>query len=172
MVDLDDATLERARVGQPYFIYQRIPLGNVVEAYFLFPVPYGFWFLLRTVNSIWPQESAAKAYFDGTLKVEFFLRGSGKSQQGVPVSLNLFATPGGDGISIDGINRLTCGEGPKGAKLQNTVYPIRDTIEIRVTGHDPLAIPIHPLYVDIALLGYLIPDSRLDLWKGTANGTD
>lgn len=148
------------REAQPYFIYGRLTL-NAPTNYFLFPIDYGFWYLLRKVHIKYPEVDQTGAIFGPHLRVEMYERASNKWPQNAPVSFELFATPGSAGVTITAGGQMTA-TGPKNAKLINKIFPYRDNLQLEVSGQNTVT----PAVIDICLLGYLIPEKKLAMWKG------
>ena len=88
-------------------------------------------------------------------------RGSNKIPQNVPIPFRLFGTPAADGVQVNAANQLTA-TGPKNVKLINKVFPFRDNIELYISGQNPIG---NPAFVDVALVGYLIPSTEKYMWQ-------
>lgn len=158
---LDLSKFDILRESQPYYYYQRVQLTSP-EGYFFSAIDYGFWYLLRRVHVQFSEIDPAGAVFYPTLNVYFVERANNKIPQNVPIPFRLFCTPNGEGIQGNVANQLTA-TGPKNAKLQNVVYPFRDNIELYISGHNPIG---NPPFVDIMLIGYLIPAKDFYMWEG------
>jgi len=155
MVDLKNYDL--LRESQPYFIYQRVLLNSPI-GYMLFALDYGFWYVLRQINAKYPSDNGVVQFPD--LNIFAVQKGINKETQNVPVPINLFCTPGSSGVQLAG---ATVDVGAiKAAKLQNIVYPFRDTVEFQISGHTPGSIP----FVDICLIGYYLPVKDNVMWSG------
>lgn len=153
---------------QPYWIYQRISLV-APKGTFLFPVEYGFWYWLRFINTKYPELDAGAANFAPELAIEIRESGSLHNPQDVnfPPLPRLFTTPGPNGVQINAGGLMTA-TGPKYQKAINSMHLHRNNIELYITGRS--AIPF-PTLIDICLMGYLIPDAHLLMWKGeSGNG--
>ena len=156
MFNIDSSVKNSGR--QPYFIYKRLELVAPIE-FFLFSIELGFWYCLRRVHAVYPQIDSTGAVYYPRLFFSFVDRTGSRTPQNRPIPPELFATPGGTGVAIDGSGNLTATQ-PLGVKLESKAYPFRETIEIAVTGHNVASPPI----VDIMLAGYLIPDSKREMW--------
>lgn len=153
--------LDTIRESQPYFIYQRITLAAPIN-YFLFPIDYGFWYLLRKIYVKYPEIDATGLIFGPVpLRFETYQRAANKFPQNVPIPFDLVGTPGSAGVSVDAAGNMTA-TGCKNSKLQNVVHPFRDNIEIQISGQNTAT----PAVIDIALHGYLIPSKILTMWSG------
>src|SRR3990172_7712996 len=141
---------------QPYMVYQRVTIAGP-KAYFMFPLDYGFWFFVRRFLVRWPEIDAAGAAFAPELRIEIMERAANHNQQQDAIPLRLFTTPASNGIQVNAGGLLTSA-GPKFSKLINHVLPSRDNIEIVITGQNGTPFPA---LVDIAIVGYLVPDSKL-----------
>lgn len=167
MTSFDRVSLDVAGQVQPYFVYSRVSLA-VPRAYVLFSVPYGFNYLLRRVVSRWPERGAAT--IDPSLSVELFNGASSRPRQVAPVPFGLFSSPAGDDVATVA-SPAPGGVSMTAAPLQslrivNIAFPYGDTVRLEVTGQVAGA----PAWLDLVLMGYLIPESALALWKGAARG--
>ena len=151
--------LDSTRESQPYFIYRRILLTSPV-VHFLFPVDYGFWYLLRKMYVKYPEVDITGAIFGPHLRFETYQRAANKFPQNVPIPFELITSPGSAGVTIDAAGNMTA-TGIKNSKLQNVVHPFRDNIEIKISGQNLIT----PTQIDIALHGYLIPCKNLKMWS-------
>lgn len=150
------------REVQPYFVYQRINL-TAPMCYWLFPIDYGFYYLLRKISIQYPEISALGVY-GPHLRFELYQRAQNLLQQVVPIPDDLFSTPGPNGVSVVGGDMTATA--PRAAKLQNIVYPFRDNLEVRIHGWNGT----NPVYCDICMMGYLVPAGSLTMWEGSGNG--
>lgn len=158
---LDLSKFDILRESQPYYIYHRVQLTSPT-GYFFQAIDYGFWYLLRRVHVQFPEIDAAGAVYYPTLNVYSVERANNRIPQNVPIPFRLFCTPGSEGVQPTAGNQLTA-TGPKNAKLLNVVYPYRDNIELYISGQNPIG---NPAFVDIALIGYLIPAKDFKMWEG------
>ncbi|MFA5235094.1 MAG: hypothetical protein WC390_11905 [Sulfurimonas sp.] len=154
MVDLNN--FDVLRESQPYFIYQRILLNSPI-VYFLFSLDYGFYYLLRQIHIRYPSDNGIVQY--PNLNIFAVQKGSGKETQNVPIPATLFCTPGNSNVTMVGA-LSTVGE-VKAAKLQNIVYPFRDTMEFQISGHGIAT----PPFVDMCLIGYYLPVKENMMWS-------
>lgn len=150
--------------SQPYFIYQRLTLTNTVE-HFLFPVDYGFNYLLRDIVTKYPEVDAAGATFGPDLSFTPVHTYQSRKTSNVPVPFGLVSTPGSAGVQVNAAAQMTA-TGPKNQKKFNVIFPYRDSIHIEITGQNGTT----PVLVDIVLVGYLIPNRELSMWGGNTNG--
>ncbi len=145
----------------PYLIYQRILLPANARGQFFFPVENGYYYWLRHIRCKWPEVGAAA--FNQGMNIE--IRGSARHReyQDAPVSLRLLSTPCGNGVALVGAAGMTA-TGPGSVKLIDEILFQRDNIEIYISGHN--AVPF-PAFIDILLIGYMIPDKRNVQFRGT-----
>ena len=157
-------SLDALKDCQPYYIYKRVQLTSPT-GYFLNPIDYGFWYLLRRVHVKFPEVDTAGAVFYPQLNLYVVERGSNKIPQNTPIPFRLFCTPTSEGVTVTAGNQLTA-TGPKNAKLLNKVLPFRDNIEFYISGQNPIG---NPPFIDIVCIGYMIPERKLYMWEGGKN---
>jgi hypothetical protein len=157
---LDKINSENASGIQPYFIYQRIAL-NAPKVFFLFPLDYGFWFVFRRILALWPERDAASTMVSELL-IEINEQSSGHNLQQDAFPVRLICTPGKDGVFPDVPSGRLTATSPKLQPFMNTVLPQRDNILISVSGQAAG----FPVNIDLCVMGYLVPDAKLDMWKG------
>lgn len=158
---LDLSKFDILRESQPYYIYKRVMLTSPT-GYFFNAIDYGFWYLLRRIHVQFPELDAAGAVIYPQLEMYMVEKGSNKIPQNVPIPFRLFCTPGAEGVQVNAGSQLTA-TGPKNAKLINKVFPFRDNVEIYISGQNPIG---NPPFIDIALVGYMIPNRKLYMWQG------
>lgn len=159
MIDLSN--VDASRDAQPWFIYKRITLNQPIN-YFLEPIDYGFWYILRRINVKYPEVDAAGAVFFGDLRLERLERASGKWVQNAPIPFRLISTPHKEGVQINAASQMTATP-LKNSLLQNVFHPYRDNIEIMISGQVP---GVMPLIIDICLLGYYVSAKERVMWEG------
>lgn len=162
---LDLSKFDILRESQPWYIYKRVQLTSPT-GYFFEPIDYGFWYLLRRVHVQFPELDPAGAVTYPQLNMYMVERGSNKIPQNVPIPFRLFCTPGAEGVQVNAANQLTA-TGPKNVKLINKVFPYRDNIELYISGQNPIG---SPAFIDIALVGYLIPSKSFYMWQKNEGG--
>jgi hypothetical protein len=143
--------------NQPYFFYQRVNLILPIT-YLFFTIDYGFWYLLRQIHVKYPSDDGAIGF--NNLEVFAIQKASSKEPQNIPIPFTLFGTPGNSGIQLFPGNQMTAGR-PQSAKLQNVVYPFRDTMEFQISGQNIAGPPI----LDICLIGYYVPVKNFSMWN-------
>lgn len=156
--------LDSLRESQPYYIYKRIEL-NTPTARFLHTIDYGFWYLLRKIHFKYPSVDVTGAIFGPNLRFETYQTAANKFPQNVPIPFELVGSPGSTGVTIDAAGNMTATP-VLNAKLQNVVHPYRDTIDFRITGQNLTT----PTQIDIMLIGYYIPEKKLQMWSGQNAG--
>lgn len=157
---LELQTLDTLRKSQPFYVYKRVMLTSP-EGYFFQAIDYGYWYLLRKIHVQYPEIDPAGAVFYPTLNVYMVEKGQNTIPQNVAIPFDLFCTPGNTGIQTNALNQMTS-TGPKNAKLQNKIFPFRDNIELYISGQNPIG---NPPFVDITLIGYLIPANDQYQWS-------
>jgi len=162
MLDLEK--LEVQRDSQPFYIYKRVMLTSPT-GYFFHAIDYGFWYLLRRIHATFPELDPAGAVTYPQLEMYMVEKGSNKIPQNVPIPFRLFSTPGAEGVQVNAASQLKA-TGPKNAKLLNLVFPCRDNLEIYISGQNPIG---NPPFIDIALIGYLVPAKEKAMWQGGNN---
>lgn len=163
MIDLSN--LVELRDFQPWFIYKRITL-NQPKNYFLEPIDYGFWYILRSINVKYPEIDAAGVVFFGDLEIEFYERASNKWVQNVPIPIRLLSTPHKEGVQINAVNQMTATP-LKASILRNIFFPYRDNIEMYISGQNPAGMPV---IIDICLVGYYLSAKERVMWEGESDG--
>lgn len=162
-MDLFDAT--RARSVYPNFVYQRINLiaGN---NWFLFPIDSGYWFWMRGIRAKWPEIDTAGLVFAPEIFIQINESSRNRVHQNAPVPIRLIATPASNNVQINATGELTA-TGVTSAKMLNEIRPARDNITFIITGQN--ATPF-PAWIDIVVIGYMIPDADFAYWRGSNDG--
>ncbi|MDD5688615.1 MAG: hypothetical protein PHE88_12375 [Elusimicrobia bacterium] len=147
----------------PYLIYQRVPLFPGARGKFYFPIDAGYWYWLHHLRCKYPEVDAAGVVFNVGMNIE--MRGSARHREyeNAPVSLKLLTSPCGNGVQLFAPAGMTA-TGPTSHFAINEMLPRRDNIEIYFSGHN--ATPF-PAFIDCVLVGYMIPDKRMEQFKGT-----
>jgi hypothetical protein len=161
MIDIIDTTLTKSIY--PNYIYRRVNLVSGTN-YLLFPIEYGYWYWLRAVRAKWPEVDAAGAVFAPELFIE--INEATRVHQRAPVPLRLITSPASNGVQINAGGQMTA-TGPRAVKMLNEIRASRDNITIIITGQN--ATPF-PAFVDILIMGYMIPDSEFINWRGSNDG--
>lgn len=149
----------------PYFIYQRVNMIGAKNPFF-FQVEYGFWYYVRRICARWPEIDAAGAVFAPEINIEFPESARHITHENMPYPLRIITTPGSHGVQIDLGNNLTANI-PVKAFEQDIVLLQSDNITFWLSGQN--ATPF-PAWIDILVIGYMIPDSEIDRWKGSNDG--
>ncbi len=157
MIDLSN--FDPIRESQPWWIYEK-KLINQETIYFSSEIDYGFWFLLRSIHVKWPERNQANTIWNPDLNMEMYERGANITPQNLPTPFKLFATQNSDGVSPT--SGITTATSKKNIKLFNYVFPYRDNIELRI--HRSFT-PTNTFDCDILLIGYLLPEKSMEMWK-------
>lgn len=178
---------EIAREVLPYFIYKRLKLTHYRE-YFTFKIDYGFGYWLRSIRVKYSElannrpstfyitpggeESAPK------LLLEIFDNANFKARQPLPVFAELISTPGSDKcysfaaplpVDNDGFSiNFSASPAVKSLSNLNFLYKYGDIIRIDITGQTPPneGSDMKPLYLDLLLTGYYVPQKSFEMYGG------
>ena len=184
----DLSTIDTSKQSQPYFIYQRLNMGNFTgrgfsPVYFTFQLDYGFGYLLRRVSARWAfyGQSVVVTPLSPEMYIAFFQRTYRRALQLQPIPLNLFSQPcvtgnstvhlgGTGGVTVDNI---AFDASPRySSKRIDLYFPYRGTIEAQISGQDTgttltdyVGEPTgNPVCIDIVMEGYYIPDKTIKVW--------
>lgn len=136
-----------------------------------FPLDYGYAFLLTEL--IFRQDSG----WAGTVKIEVINKARGREYQLTPFYPRLVSSPAeGDNftnycspspapVDNDALGRSNLSQGPKNRIQINQFYHYRENIFVNVFLDDFLYGLYSPSYADFLLLGYLIPERKLAMWR-------
>lgn len=149
----------------PFLIYQRINMIGAKNR-FLFPIEAGYWFFLRFIRAKWAELDAAAATFAPEINIEVVESAVHRVHQNNPFPFRLITSPASHGVQINAGGQLTA-TGPRREKTLDEMRPYRDNITLLLSGQN--ATPF-PAFVDVAVVGYMIPDKSCVEWKGSNNG--
>lgn len=169
MALFEPGTLEKKTFIQPLFIYYRVATTGI-RGYFTHRLENGYAYIMRKILGKWAEVDAAGANFAPEIRFELFCRGIGKVHSTPEaITLRLQSTPGCSGVQLAAGGEVTA-TAPKSSPLMNILFPYSSTIEIEITGQNT-ALPLPP-WVDIVLVGYLIPEKSVSTWgnNGGKNG--
>jgi len=162
-----------ARESQPYFVFGRYAL-TVPRVYVMYSVPWGFNYLLRRLVVRWPGRNALAGVTRDPVFLEIVNTAQAIRRQTLPVLSELVSSPCGDdswsavepsaplGLSA------TCAS-LQSTKILNIAVPYGDTIRLEVTAQSPGTTRC-PEFVDLVMLGYLLPECAVAMWQGKRKG--
>ena len=159
---IDKIDVNNARQVQPYVIYRRINMITGKNPLF-FPIPYGYWYYIHRIYSQWPELDTAGLVFAPEISFENPENSRHIVHENNPVPIRLVTSPAEHNTQINAAGLLTAMPPLKTVDI-DYVLPQRDNIQIYVSGQN--ATPF-PAWIDIMMLGYLVPDVRLPHWRGT-----
>lgn len=160
---LEKIAVDKLKDRFPFLIYQRINLIPNSRGPFFFVINSGYWYIIRHIRCQWAEVAAGVApAFNPGMNIE--IRGSGRHReyQNAPVPLRLLSSPCGNGVTLTAPAGMTA-TGTESVKMIDELLPQRENIEIYLSGHD--ATPF-PAFIDILLVGYMIPDEKMVQFKG------
>lgn len=146
----------------PYIIYQRVNLVAIKNPFF-FLIETGYWYLLRHIRAKWAEIDAAGATFAPEISIEVIGSARHRVFQNNPIPLRHLTTPTSRGVQITGAGDMTS-INPWRTIAFDDVRMHQDNITFLVSGQN--ATPF-PAFVDLIVVGYMIPDNRFLQWKGT-----
>lgn len=161
MYKFNNEKLKKLRDCQPYHIYQRV---NITETNnpFLFPLPFGFWYVLRELRVHYPDHDTPAGNIFSPLSFSVYLMGVNKWPQNAPVPFELSCIPAAAGVAVNAANELTTGVITLG-KMINSIHPVRDNLNITIVR---LGVAPFVPFIDVDCVGYLMPQYIDDMWKG------
>lgn len=160
LLELIDA--DRALTRWPFYIYRRVQmLGG--KNYFFFPIDRGYQYWFREIRAKWPEVDAAGVVFAPEIFIEIDESSYHRVHQNSPVPLRLITSPSSNGVQINAAGEMTA-TGPRMSKKLNEMRPTQDNIMITLSGQN--ATPF-PAFVDVMIMGYMIPDTYYPEWEGT-----
>jgi len=166
----------------PQFYYKRLNLTDLAVGYFIIPIEQGYAFLLRTMRTKWQTAEGNNVL---RVRTKFIQQVRDRTLQNDFYPFGLICTPGTAGFHSDGSGTLVQGvevyAAPQPADMTafgfnfsanpvknnlilNYFYQHQEALDLRIE-FQPLS--VEQGYVDIVMVGYLIPDLSLGEWGGT-----
>jgi hypothetical protein len=152
---------------QPYWIYKKFTeLADAQNKnYFFHKLDYGMNYLLRRllIKSSWG------GVYNTMPTVNIIDNAKGKTKTPKPVPTNLLSSPGPESqvwYNVDPVFRTSNSTAipPISTKTLNFIFPSGFNIELEIIQPTPLGDEVREIYC--LMVGYLIPDSAVPMWKG------
>ena len=169
------------RQALPFFYWKRFdlypqgPFKDGPKYQFSFPLDYGYAFLLSEM--IFKQG----ADYEGKVKIEMISKVRGREYQMFPFYPRLISTPGDTGtyppapapVDSGALNRVSYARrvennlsaSPSSRLPLNVFYHYRENVFINVQLSTFFWGLYGPSFADLLLIGYLIPERKLAMWK-------
>lgn len=170
------------RQALPFFFWKRFslfpqgPFKDGPKYQFSFPLDYGYAFLLSEIMF----KQGGDPY-EGKVKIEIISKARGREYQMFPFYPRLISTPGSNGLSLPApapvdngaLNRCNTAwnyedftsTGPKSRLPLNLFYHYRENVFINVFLSTFFWGLYSPSFADLLLIGYLIPERKLAMWR-------
>ena len=168
-MEIPKLDIDLLRQQVPAWFYKRFDLtAGGTKFDYTIPIDYGFGYLLRSINTKWPEMEGETLH--SKYSIEFIITSRGRILQNVPYPIRLISTPAEVGVTVNAapvpvdndIFSVCFKATPvKNRILLNYYYQYRETIYIRID----TIFSTELNYFDLVLDGYYIPEKILDLWK-------
>ena len=138
-----------AAVNVPYIFYREDSISTTAETPAAHTIPYGYAFVMREfrVKKTFADQSYAEF---PVVNIQFSSTASAVLKQNVPIAAGLFVSP----IFSGATTQMQTGDQVTSVLREDTVYPIRDTIQYKLKLD---TIPAAAMKIGVALVGYLVP---------------
>ena len=158
----------------PYVYYKRFVTNGREPLKFLEPLDFGYGFLLIDLRSKWEDDIDQSAIMP-KLNIEFTKIIGAKKLQISPYNLANYSTPGHSGVNAvaaplpvdnNGFNINFTATPVKDNIRYNEFYLSRENIDIDLNFLGNVLVQERQFYIDLCLVGYLVPNETLDVWGG------
>lgn len=152
--------------SQPYFVYERLALA--ARVYTVYQVPYGYNYCLRRIVARWPLRNVLAGVIRDALLVEVVHTAANLRRQNDALPLTLITSPAGESEYPATEPSAPLGLSASAASLQSTkflnyVAVFGDAIRLEIVPEAGTGAKC-PEFVDVVLMGYLLPESSLAMW--------